>query len=111
MRGGERCHFGFRSRLRQAGLYGQWRKRIGKVRLGDLLERLVNSDGVGWPGRMDDEHNGSGGAAIRIAAIAFADADHSFVIRVDHRPGMFFQFKHRVPLVVRFPWKEKNSHG
>ena len=36
-------------------MYGQWRKRIGKVRLGDLLERLVNSDGLGWPDRMDDE--------------------------------------------------------
>jgi hypothetical protein len=85
---------------RTGRLCGQRRKRIGKIRPSDLVERLVDSDGLGWPCGMHDEHDGSGAAATRIAAIAFADADDSFVIGVDGRPGMPFQFKHRVPLVV-----------
>ena len=51
---------------------------------------------------MHDEHDGSGAAATGIAAIAFADADDSF---------MLLQFKHCVLSVVRrFPWEEKSSH-
>jgi len=60
---------------------------------------------------MHDEHDGSGAAATGIAAIAFADADDSFVIGVDDPPGMLLQFKHCVLSVVRrFPWEEKSSH-
>jgi hypothetical protein len=112
MRGREGWSFRFRRRLRLGGSCGQWRKRIGKVCLGDLLERFVDSDGLGWPSRMHDEQDSSGSAATRIAAIAFADGDNSFIIGVDGRPGMLFQFTHSVPSVVRrFPWEEKNSHG
>src|SRR5260370_20926733 len=82
-------------RLRQAGLCGQWRKRIGKVRLSDLLERLVDFDGLGWPSRMHDEHDGSPAAATGIAAIAFAEADYGFVIGIDGSSGMLLQFTHR----------------
>ena len=46
----------------------------------------------------------------RIAAIAFADGDDGFIIGVDGRPGMLFQFKHRVPSVVRRFWEEKYCH-
>jgi hypothetical protein len=88
-------------------LCGQWRERIGKVCLSYLLKRLVDSDGLGWPSRMHDEHDGSGATATSIAAIAFAYCDYSFIIGVDGRPGI----THRVPSVVRrFPWEEKNSH-
>jgi hypothetical protein len=60
---------------------------------------------------MHDEQDGSGATATRIAAIAFADADYRFVIGVDGRPGILFQFTHCVPSVVRrFPWEEKSSH-
>src|SRR5258708_14539492 len=98
-------------RLRQAGLCGQWRKRIGKIRLSDLLKRLV-VDGLGWPSRMHDEHDGSPAAATGIAAIAFAEADYGFVIAIDGLPGMLLQFKHRVSSAVRrFPWEEKTNHG
>jgi hypothetical protein len=46
-----------------------------------------------------------------IAAIAFADGDNSFIVGVNGRPGMLFQFTHGVPSVVRrFPWEEKDSH-
>ena len=77
----------------------------------DLLERLVDSNGLGWPSWMHDEHDGSNAPSTRIAAIAFADCDYSFIIGVDGPPGMLFQFKHRVPSVVRrFPWEEKNCH-
>jgi len=111
MRRRERWSFRFRWRLREAGLCGQWRERIGKVCLSYLLKRLVDSDGLGWPSRMHDEHDGSGATATRIAAIAFAYCDYSFIIGVDGRPGMLLQFTHRVPSVVRrFPWEEKNSH-
>ena len=75
----------------------QWRKRIGNIRLSDLLERLVDFDGRGWPSRMHDEHNGLGAAAAGVAAIAFADADDSVVIGVDDRQGMQLQFKRSVP--------------
>jgi hypothetical protein len=37
---------------------------------------------------MHDEHDGSGATATRIAAIAFADCDYSFIIGIDGRPGM-----------------------
>jgi hypothetical protein len=61
---------------------------------------------------MHDEDDGSDAAATGIAAIAFADGDYGFIIGVDGRPGMLFQFAHRVPSVAvrRFPWEEKNSH-
>jgi hypothetical protein len=60
---------------------------------------------------MHDEHDGSRVAAIRIAAIAFADCDDRFIVGVEGRAGMLFQLTHRVPSVVRrFPWEEKNSH-
>ncbi len=98
-------------RLRQAGLCGQWRKRIGKIRLSDLLKRLVDFDGLGWPSRMHDEHDGSPAAATGIAAIAFAEADYGFVIGIDGLAGMLLQFKHRVASAVRrFPWEEKSNH-
>jgi hypothetical protein len=45
---------------------------------------------------MHDEHDGPGAAAAGIAAIAFADADYSFVVGVDGRPGMSLQFKRSV---------------
>jgi hypothetical protein len=109
--GGSDGHFGFDGGLGQAGSCSQWRKRIGKVCLSNLLERLVDSDGLGWPSRMHDEHDGSNAPATRIAAIPFADCDYSFIVGVDGRSGMLFQFKHRVPSVVRpFPWEEKKCH-
>src|SRR5260221_12549200 len=97
-------------RLRQAGLCGQWRKRIGKIRLSDLLKRLVDFDRLGWPSRMHDEHDGSPAAATGIAAIPFAEADYGFVIGIDGLAGMLLQFKHRVASAVpRFPLQEKNN--
>src|SRR5258708_37508990 len=96
-------------RLRQAGLCGKGRKRIEKIRLSDLLRRLV-VDGLGWPSRMHDEHDGSPAAATGIAAIAFAEADYGFVIGIDGLAGMLLQFKHRVASAVRrFPWEEKSK--
>ena len=88
--------FRFRRKLGQAGLRDQWRKRIRNIRLSDLLERLVDFDGLGWPSRMHDEHDGPGAAAARIAAIAFADSDYGIVIGVDDCPGMHFQFTRSV---------------
>jgi hypothetical protein len=86
--------------LGQAGLCGQWRKRIEKVCLSNLLKRLVDPDSLGWSSRVHDEHDGSGAAASRIAAIALAYGDYSFIIGVDGCPGMRFQFTHCVPSVV-----------
>ena len=65
----------------------QSQKRFGKVRLRDLLKRLVDLDGLGWPSRMHDD-----AAAAGIAAIAFADADDRIVIGVDDGSGMHLQF-------------------
>src|SRR6266850_459009 len=70
----------FRWRFWHAGLCGQRRQRIRKVCLRDLLKRLVDRDGLGWPSRVHDEHDGSGAAANRIAAIAFAYGDYSFIV-------------------------------
>ncbi len=75
---------------------GQWRKRLGKLCLGDLLKRLVDFDGLGWTSRMHNEHDGLDAAAAGIAAIAFADADYGFVIGVDDGKGMFFQLKRSI---------------
>ena len=113
MRGPKRWSFRFRWRLGRAGAHNQWRERIAKVRLSDLLKWLGDFDGLGWPCRMHDEDDGSDAVATGIAAIAFADRDYRFIIGVDGRPGMLFQFAHRVPSVAvrRFPWEEKNSHG
>src|ERR1700682_1045178 len=99
----------FWRKLEQGGLCDQWRKR--NIQLSDLLERLVDFDGLGWPSRMHDEHDGPGAAAARIAAIAFADADYGFVIGVDDGPGMFFQLKRSVASPIGgFSWEEKSGH-
>jgi hypothetical protein len=98
----------FRWRSGQAGWCGQRRQRIRKVCLRDLFKRLVDRDGLGWPSRVHDEHDGSGAAATRIAAFAYGD--YCFIIGVDGCPGMLFQFTHYVPLVARRPWEENNSH-
>ena len=98
----------FRWRFGQAGWCGQRRQRIRKVCLRDLFKRLVDCDGLGWPSRTHDEHDGSGAAAIRIAAFAYGD--YRFIIGVDGYPGMLFQFTHYVPLVARRPWEENNGH-
>ena len=87
-----RCLLRLGRRLRQGGLRNPPHKRVGKIRLSDLLKPLVDSDGRGWPSRMHDQHDGLNGAAAGIAAIAFADADHRVVIGVGHGPGMHFQF-------------------
>src|SRR5258708_19360907 len=98
-------------RLRQAGLCGQWRKRIGKIRLSDLLKRLVDFDGLGWPSRMHDEHDGSPAAATGIAAIAFAAADYGFVIGIHRSAGFVLQFNHRVSSAVPpVPWPGTTKH-
>jgi hypothetical protein len=49
---------------------------------------------------MHHEHDGLDAAAARIAAIAFADADYSFVIGVDGCPGMLFQLKRSVSSAI-----------
>jgi hypothetical protein len=98
----------FRWRFGQAGWCGQRRQHIRKVCLRDLLKRLVDRDGHGWPSRVHDEHDSSGAAATRIAAFAYGD--YCFIIGVDGCPGMLFQFTHYVPLVARRPWEENNSH-
>jgi hypothetical protein len=98
----------FRWRSGQAGWCGQRRQRIRKVCLRDLFKRLVDRDGLGWPSRVHDEHDGSGAAATRIAAFAYGN--YCFIIGVDGCPGMLFQFTHYVPLVARRPWEENNSH-
>jgi len=98
----------FRSRFGQAGWCGQRRQSIRKVYLRDLFKWLVDRDGLDWPSRVDDEHDGSGAPATRIAAFAYGD--YCFIIGVDGCPGMLFQFAHDVPLVARRPWEENNSH-
>src|SRR4029077_12780345 len=108
----ERWPSRFRCELGEVRRCGQWRKRIRNVSQGDLLKRLVDCDGVGRPSRMHDEHNGSGAAATRIAAIAFADGAYRFVIGVEGRERMIFQIAHRVPSEVRcFPWEKNHSHA
>jgi hypothetical protein len=63
MLGRKRWSFRFRWRLGRAGAHNQWRERIAKVRLSDLLKWLVDFDGLGWPCRMHDEDDGSDAAA------------------------------------------------
>jgi hypothetical protein len=82
------CSLRLWKKLREGGLRNQSQKRFGKVRLSDLLKRLVDFDGLGWPSRMHDEHHGLDAAAAGIAAIAFADADDRIVIGVDDGSGM-----------------------
>jgi hypothetical protein len=64
------------------------RERVAEVCLSDLLKRLVDLDGLDWPPRVHDEHDGSGAAAKGIAAIAFAYGDYGFIIGVDGCPRM-----------------------
>src|ERR1700722_14598474 len=94
-----------------AGRCSQWRKRVRNVPQGDLLKRLVDCNRVGRPSRMHDEDDGSCAAATGLAAIRFADGDDSFVVGVEGRAGMLFQFTHRFPSEVRCFWSEENhSH-
>ena len=78
----------------------QWRERTGKVGLSDLLKRLVDFDGLGWPSRMHDEHDGLGAAAAGVVAMTFADAEYGIVIGVDDCPGMLFQLKRSVSSAI-----------
>jgi hypothetical protein len=72
----------------QATLCSQRPERGVKVFLSNVLKRLVDLDGLGWPSRVHDEHDGSGAAAKGVAAIAFAYGDYGFIIGVDGCPGM-----------------------
>jgi hypothetical protein len=92
----------------QGSACGQGPERGVKVFLGNLLKRLVDLDGLGWPSRVHDEHDGSSAAATRI--VAFAYGDYCFIIGVDGRPGMLSQLTHCVPSVARRPWEENNIH-
>jgi hypothetical protein len=98
----------FRWKFGQAGWRGQRCQRIRKVCLRDLFKRLVDRDGLGWPSRMHDEHDGSGAAATRIAAFAYGN--YCFIVGVDDCPGMLLQLTHDVPLVARRPREQNNSH-
>jgi hypothetical protein len=101
------CSLRLWRQLGQASLCDQWRERVGKVRLSDLLKRLVYFDGFGCPSGMHHENDGPGAAAARIAAIAFADADYSVVIGVDEGSDLHLQFKRSVVSPIRrFPWNE-----